>query len=169
VQLAAAARVVPQVVADLRKDVALVPVMVSDVSVTVPVPVFLMVTSCAAVVEPNVVDAKVSAAGDSETVKVEAAVPVPLTATVFVPAPVATLRVAERVPAVVGWKDKVTVQEAPAASILPRGQVVEAAKELAPVPEKVTVETVRAVVPPFFKVMRPVVALVVSTMVAGNA
>ena len=64
VQLAAAANVVPQVVADFRNDVALVPVMVSEVSETVPVPVFLMVTTCAAVVEPTVVDAKVSVVGE---------------------------------------------------------------------------------------------------------
>ena len=61
VQVAAAANVVAQVVADFRNDVALVPVMVSEDSVTVPVPVFLMVTTCAAVVEPTVVEAKVSA------------------------------------------------------------------------------------------------------------
>ena len=63
VQVAAAANVVAQVVADFRNDVALVPVMVSEDSVTVPVPVFLMVTTCAAVVEPTVVEAKVRAVG----------------------------------------------------------------------------------------------------------
>ena len=45
VQVAATAREVPQVVADLRKEVALAPVMVSDVKVKAEVPVFLMVTS----------------------------------------------------------------------------------------------------------------------------
>lgn len=68
VQLAAAARVVPQVVADFRKEAALVPVMVSEVSVTVTVPVFFTVTVCAAVVEPTVVDAKVRLVGESEMV-----------------------------------------------------------------------------------------------------
>ena len=44
VQLAPAARVAPQVVADFRNEVALVPVMVSDVRVTADVPVFFTVT-----------------------------------------------------------------------------------------------------------------------------
>ena len=63
VQLAPAANDVPQVVADFRNELALVPVMVSDDRVTAPVPVFLMVTTCAAVVEPTVVEAKVSEVG----------------------------------------------------------------------------------------------------------
>jgi len=45
VQEAAAASVVPQVVADLMNEVALVPVMVSDVRFNVAVPEFLMVTT----------------------------------------------------------------------------------------------------------------------------
>jgi len=45
VQVAATASEVPQVVADFRKEVALAPVMVSDVKVKAEVPVFLMVTS----------------------------------------------------------------------------------------------------------------------------
>ena len=44
VQLAPAARVAPQVVGDFRNEVALVPVMVSDVKVTADVPVFFTVT-----------------------------------------------------------------------------------------------------------------------------
>ena len=64
VQDAAAANVVPQVVADLRNEEESVPVMVSDVSVTVAVPVFLTVTTCAAVVEPSAVDAKGNAVGE---------------------------------------------------------------------------------------------------------
>ena len=76
VQLAAAARVVPQVVADFKNEVALVPVMVSEVSVTVDVPVFFTVTVCAAEVEPTVVEAKVRAAGESETVGPELLPPV---------------------------------------------------------------------------------------------
>ena len=75
VQLAAAARVVPQVVADFRNEVALVPVMVSEVSVTVTVPVFFTVTVCAAEVEPTVVEAKVRAAGESEMVGPELPLP----------------------------------------------------------------------------------------------
>ena len=117
VQVAAAANVAPQVVADLRNDVALAPVMVSEVSVTVPVPVFLMVTTCAAVVEPTVVEAKVSEVGDSETVKVEAVAPVPVMVAVCVPVPALsrTSSVAVRVPAATGLKEISTAQDAPAA------------------------------------------------------
>ena len=63
VQVAAAANVAPQVVADLTKELAPAPVMVSEVSVAAAVPVFLMVITCAAVVEPTVVEAKVSEVG----------------------------------------------------------------------------------------------------------
>ena len=45
VQLAPEANVEPQVVADLRNELALVPVIVSEVSVTVAVPVFFSVTA----------------------------------------------------------------------------------------------------------------------------
>ena len=82
VQLAAAARVVPQVVADFRNEVALVPAIVSELRVTVAVPVFFTVTTCAAVVEPTVVDAKARLVGENETVNVCAAAPVPVRTTV---------------------------------------------------------------------------------------
>ena len=42
--------------------------MVSDVSVTAAVPVFLTVTTCAAVIEPSAVDAKARLVGERETV-----------------------------------------------------------------------------------------------------
>ena len=45
VQVAPTASEVPQVVADFTNEVALVPVMVSDVSVNAAVPVFLIVTT----------------------------------------------------------------------------------------------------------------------------
>jgi hypothetical protein len=67
VQLAPAASDVVQVVADFRNDVALVPVMVSDVSVNAAVPEFFTVTTCAAVVTPTVVEANVSVVGVNVT------------------------------------------------------------------------------------------------------
>ena len=67
VQLAPTASDVVQVVADLRKELALVPVIVSEVRVRAAVPVFLTVTSCAAVVEPTAVEAKVRLVGVSVT------------------------------------------------------------------------------------------------------
>jgi len=93
----------------------LVPVSVSEVSVTVPVPVFLTVTVCAAVVDPMAVDAYVSVVGDSETVKVDA--PVPVIATVCgVPVALsATERLAVRVPDARGLNSMETAQVALAA------------------------------------------------------
>ena len=79
VQLAAAARDVPQVLADLRNEVALVPVKLTVPSVTVVVPVFFIVTALAAVATPTLVEAKASDVG--ETVTVGAAVAVPVKAT----------------------------------------------------------------------------------------
>jgi len=119
VQLAPAASDVPQVVADLRNEVGLVPVMVSEESVTAPVPVFLTVTTCAAVVDPTVVEAKVRLAGERETVKVEAAAPVPVMVADWVPVPALsrTSRVAVRVPAAAGVKEISTAQEAPTARV----------------------------------------------------
>ena len=76
VQMAPTAKAVVQVVADLTKDVALVPVRFSDVSDTDAVPVFLIVTSCAAVVAPTAVDANARLAGETLTV-VAAAVAAP--------------------------------------------------------------------------------------------
>ena len=71
VQDAPAANVVPQVVADLRNGAE----AVSEVNVTVTVPVFLTVTVIAAEVEPIVVDGKVRADGESEMVGPEPPVP----------------------------------------------------------------------------------------------
>lgn len=125
VQDAAAASEVPQVVADLTKEVALAPVMVSDVRVTAAVPVFLIVITCAAVVLPTVVEAKVRAAGDSDKVYVLAAAPVPERLALWVPALSTIFRVAVSVPVAVGLNDTVTVQEAPTAS----EEVVEQVEE----------------------------------------
>src|SRR5258708_289257 len=67
VHVAATASVVPQVVADLMNEVAFVPLMVSEVRFSVAVPEFLMVTTCATVVEPTGVDANVREVGVSVT------------------------------------------------------------------------------------------------------
>ncbi len=67
VQLAAAANEVVHVFAEMRKEVEFVPVRVSDVSVSAAVPEFFTVTTCAAVVTPTVVDAKVRLVGVSVT------------------------------------------------------------------------------------------------------
>ena len=74
VQVAAAASVAPHVVADLRNEEESLPVMVSDVKLSVAVPEFLIVTTCAAVVEPMAVDANVRELGVRVTAGPELAV-----------------------------------------------------------------------------------------------
>ena len=82
VQLAPAAKGLVQVVADLVKELAPLPVMVVDaVKETAIVPVFLSVTTCTAEVEPTAVDGKVRLLVERERVGIE--LPVPLRATVF--------------------------------------------------------------------------------------
>ena len=81
VQLALAASELPHVVADFTNELALVPVIVSDVSVSAAVPEFFNVTTCAAVVAPTVVEAKVRLVGDSVTAGAVALVPVPVSFT----------------------------------------------------------------------------------------
>jgi len=114
------------------------------------------------------VDAKLRLDGVTERTVV-AANPVPVTATVCVPVPSTTSRVALKAPAVVGSKLMVTVQVAPAARVAPLGQVVDAANELASAPENVAEVKLTAAEVPFVTVMTPVVALVVLTVVAGKA
>lgn len=145
VQVAAAANVEPQVVADLRNDEALVPVMVSEVRFTVPVPVFFIVTVCAAEVDPSAVEAKVRVVGESETVNVAAA-PVPESAT-FCGDPVAlsaTERLAVNVPVAAGLNSTESVQLAAAARVVPQ-VFAEIRKDVGLVP--VRVSEVRVTVP----------------------
>src|ERR1017187_1271156 len=153
VQVAAAASDVPQVVADLRKDVAFVPVMVSDVSVKAAVPEFLTVTTCAAVVTPTVVDAKVRLVGVRVTAGPAAAVPVPVRATVCGD-PVALSAIdseAVSAPAAAGLNSTETVQVAATASDVPQ-VVADLRKDVAFVPVTVSDVSVRAAVPEFFTV-----------------
>ena len=77
VQLAAAANDVVQVFAEMRKEVALVPVKVSEVRVRAAVPEFFIVTTWAEVLDPTVVDAKVNFVGVNVTAGAAAAAPVP--------------------------------------------------------------------------------------------
>jgi hypothetical protein len=142
----------PQVFADFRKDVALVPVMFEEVSVTADALVFLMVTVCAAVVAPTVVDAKVRLVGDSVTVSADA-VAVPWSAT-NCGEPVAlsaTESDAVREPAAVGLNSTETVQVAEAASDVPQ-VVADFTNDVALVPVMVSEVSVSAAVPLFLMV-----------------
>jgi uncharacterized protein YihD (DUF1040 family) len=167
VQLAAAASEVAQVVADLTNEVALVPVKVSDVSVTAVVPVFLIVTTCAGVVKPTVVDAKVKLVGESVTVS-GAAIAVPFSVTTCgVPVALsATESDAVRAPATVGLNSIETVQLAPAASEVVQ-VVADLTNEVALVPVKVSEVSVTAVVPVFL-IVTTCAAVVAPTTVDAN-
>ena len=120
VQLAAAASDVPQVVADFRKEDALVPVKPIVPSVTAVVPVFFTVTTCAAVVEPTTVEANVSVVGETPTVKAAAvAVPVRLTSCGDPVALSAIESEAVSVPTAAGLNSTEIVQLAAAANDVP--------------------------------------------------
>jgi hypothetical protein len=97
-------------------------VSVSDVSVTAAVPVFLTVTTCAADVDPTVVDENVKADGERASVSVEALVPVPDNATICgEPAALSVAsRLAVSVPTATGLNATDSVQLAPAARVVPQ-------------------------------------------------
>lgn len=118
VQLAAAARLVPQVEADLRNGAE----TVSEVSVTAPVPVFLTVTTRAEVVVPTLTVPKASEVGARDRVSVEAAFPVPVKATeagVLV-ALLATTSVPVEETAEVGLNSTETVHDDATARLVPQ-------------------------------------------------
>jgi hypothetical protein len=154
VQVAAAARLVPHVVADLRKGAD----TVSEVRVTAPVPVFLTVTICAAVVVPTFTVAKVREVGERDRVRVVAALPVPVRATeagVLVPL-LATTSVPVEATTEVGLYSMETVQVAPTARLVPQvvadlrkgAETVSEVKVSAVLPVFLTVTTWAAVVVP---------------------
>ncbi len=80
VQLAPAARLLPQVLDGIRNEDALVPVDVIEEMVSAAVPVFFSVTVCEAEVVPTVVVGKLSEVGLNVTAGA-GLLPVPLTLT----------------------------------------------------------------------------------------
>ena len=153
VQLAPAASDVLQVVADLTNELALIPVMVSEVSVRAAVPVFLTVTVWAAVVVPTLVEAKAMLVGDNVTAGAVAAVPVPVNLTDWgePEALSATERAAVKAPAAAGLNSTETVQLAPAAREVPQ-VVADLTNEPALVPVMVSEVRANAAVPEFLTV-----------------
>jgi hypothetical protein len=166
VQLAAAANEVVQVFAEIRKEEEFVPVRVSDVSVSAEVPEFFTVTTCAAVVDPTVVDAKFRLLGDSVTAA--AAAPVPDRVTVCGD-PVALSAIdneAVNAPAAAGLNSTETVQLAAAANEVVQ-VFAEIRKEEEFVPVRVSDVSVSAEVPEFFTVTT-CAAVVTPTVVAAK-
>jgi hypothetical protein len=137
----------------MRKEVAFVPVSVSEVSVNAAVPEFFTVTVCAAVVTPTVVDANVRLVGVSVTAGPVAAAPVPDRVTACGD-PVALSAIdseAVNAPAAVGLNSTETVQVAAAAKDVVH-VFAEMRKEVAFVPVSVSEVSVSAAVPEFFTV-----------------
>ena len=164
-QLAAAANEVVQVFAEMRKEVAFVPVSVSEVSVSAAVPEFLMVTTCAAVVMPTVVEAKVRLVGVRVTAGAAAA-PVPVRLTVC-GEPVALSAIdseAVNAPVAAGLNSTEIVQLAAAAKEVVQ-VFAEMRKDVAFVPSAAVSDvSVSAAVPEFF-IVTTCAAVVMPTVV----
>ncbi len=153
VQVAAAASEVVQVFAEIRKGSGVGPGQgFRGEESERRFREFLTVTTCAAVVDPTVVEAKVRVVGVSVTAGAAAAL-VPVRATVCgEPVPLSAIeRDAVRVPAAAGLNSTETVQVAAAASVVVQ-VFAEIRKEVALVPVRVSEVRVRAVVPEFFTV-----------------
>jgi hypothetical protein len=151
VQLALAFKEPAQVLVWL-KSVGLAPARVMPLMVSEALPVFLSVTVCAAAVVPVSV-VKLSELGVSETTGALAAIPVPLSAAVWV-APAAlsvTVSVAVKLAAEAGVKLTAMAQEASIASELP--QLLVWLKSAAFVPVMTMLVMASAAVPTFSSLM----------------
>jgi hypothetical protein len=149
VQLAPTARDVLQVVADFRKAVALFPVKPIVLKVTVLAPMFSIVTSCAALLDPTAVDPNASDAGEMVTVD-GAAIAVPFRGT-SCGEPVALSAMesdAVLAPVAVGLNSTEIVQFAPIARDVPH-VVADFRKAVALFPVKLMVPRVMVPVPVF--------------------
>jgi hypothetical protein len=121
-QLAAAARLAPQVLVEIAKTAAFVPEMATLLIVMAAVVPLLRVADCAGLVAPGAVLPNDRVVGLALTVPPVVPVPVPDSATVcgLLLAVSVKLRVAVRVPVVVGANTMVAVQLAEAARVVPQ-------------------------------------------------
>jgi hypothetical protein len=151
VQLAEAARLVPQVLLESVKSAASVPVTAMLLMVTAAEALLVRVTDFAPPALPTATEYQLRL--DGLTVRVEAAVPVPERATVcglFVAESV-KVSVAVRLPAAAGWNSTVTVQLAEAARLVPQ-LLPDKVKSAALVPETATLLMVIAAEVPLVRV-----------------
>ena len=144
-QLAPAARLVPQVV-PITKDDAFVPVTAILLIANAAVPVLVIITVCDALADPTVVEGKVRLVADKVT---GGATPVPLNATLCGELPALSVIVIAAVsePVLVGAKCPWNVQFAPGARLDP--QPFEKTKDAAFVPVTAMLEKVKVTVPVF--------------------
>ncbi len=169
VQLAPAANGFAQVEADLTNELAPLPVIVVEaVKLNAVVPVFVSVTTCAAVVVPTAVEAKVNELGVMLSVGAPAA-PVPDSATVCGdPAAVSVYVItADNAPEVVGSNANEFVQLAPAGNGFVHVEAV-LLNELAPLPVIVVVAVKLTAVVPVFLIVTTCAAVVVPTGVEAK-
>jgi hypothetical protein len=129
-QLAPPAIELPHVFPEVRKSPGLVPAIENPVNVTVDVPALCTVIDFAALVVPTATVPKFSEVGEREI-----AVPTPLRATVCVAGLALSVKVKlpVRVPIAIGVKVTLTVQLAPAATVLPQVFALIAKSPLMPV------------------------------------
>lgn len=130
VQLAPPAIELPHVFPEIRKSPGLVPAIENPVNVTVDVPALRTVIDLAALVVPTPIVPKFSEVGEREI-----AVPTPLRATVCMAGPASSVKVKlpVRVPIAAGVKVTVTVQLAPAATVVPQVFALIAKSPLIPI------------------------------------
>jgi hypothetical protein len=130
VQLAPPAIELPHVFPEIRKSPGFVPAMENPVNVTIDVPALCTVIDLAALVVPTVTVPKFSDVGEREI-----AVPTPLKATVWVAglASSAKVKLPVRVPMALGVSVTLTVQLAPAATVLPQVFALMAKSPLMPI------------------------------------
>ena len=152
-QLAEAARDVPHVLLLMAKSLAFVPPIVTLLMVTDDFVVFVNVADCAALVDPTAVLGKLREVGDAVTLPLDVLPPVPDSATVcgLFEAVSETVRVAARVPVVLGLNATDTLQLADAARLDPQVLLV-IVKSPGLVPVTATLLMVIDEVVPFFRV-----------------
>jgi hypothetical protein len=152
VQVAAIARLTPQLLVEAKEPAFAPPIEIPPIE-SGPVPGFDSVMDCAAVVTPTVVLAKVTLLRESTACGVGGARPVPETVVLWGEPAALSVTVTDAVAAeaTVGVKMTATLQEDPAARVVP--QVPATAKDVGFVPVSVMLVMFSAAFPVFERVM----------------
>ena len=152
-QLSPAARVPPQVFAEMAKSAAFTPVRAMLAIVSVAVPLFVSVTVCAAVVAPITIFPKLRLVGLRLTAGTGGVTPVPDSAALsgLLEALVRKIRVADRAPKTVGMNVTLTAQLSPGPRLAPQ-VFAEMAKSPGLAPPRVMLVIVTVAGPVFVSV-----------------
>lgn len=167
VQLAPAASDVPQVLVEIEKELAFVPLRLMEVIASAAVPALVNVKTCVTSMVPTVTVPNAAVAGVRVACGAVGVTPVQLSAdaTWAIGEGKFAASVAERAPLAVGVQVTLMVQFAPMASV--EGHALVCANELAFVPNREMLLKLSAAVPVFESVSVCAV-LVVPTVVDGN-